>query len=57
MALTASHWIYLTVVLLVIAGMAMLRGVMPLCILGTFVIGWVFTPSFVKGIQTLYSFR
>jgi hypothetical protein len=55
MALTASHWIYLIVVLLVVIGMAMRRGVIPLCIIGTFVLGWVFTHSFVKGIQTLYN--
>lgn len=53
--LTASHWIYLVVVVLVILGMAFRRGVIPLCIIGTFVMGWVFTGDFVKGIQTLYN--
>jgi hypothetical protein len=53
--LTAPHWIYLVVVVLVIVGMAMRRGVIPLCILGTFLLGWVYTHSFVKGIQTLYN--
>ncbi|WP_026963314.1 hypothetical protein [Alicyclobacillus pomorum] len=54
MALTLSHWIYLLVVLLVIAGMAMRRGVIPLCVLGTFAMGWVYTGSFLKAVQTLY---
>jgi hypothetical protein len=53
--LTASHWIYLIVVVLVILGMAFRRGVIPLCVVGTFVMGWVFTGDFVKGIQTLYN--
>jgi hypothetical protein len=53
--LTASHWIFLIVVILVIIGMAMRRGVIPLCILGTFLLGWVFTGNFVKGIQVVYN--
>ncbi|WP_067619986.1 hypothetical protein [Alicyclobacillus acidiphilus] len=55
MVLTPSHWIYLAVVILVILGMAFRKGVIPTCVLGTFVIGWVYTHSFVKGIQTLYN--
>jgi hypothetical protein len=53
--LTVSHWIFLIVVILVIAGMAMRRGVIPLCILGTFLLGWVFTKDIVKGIQVVYN--
>lgn len=55
MVLTASHWIYLAVVILVIIGMAMRKGVIAICLLGTFVIGWVYTHSFVKGVQALYN--
>jgi hypothetical protein len=53
--LTASHWIYLVVVILVIIGMAFRRGVIPLCVIGTFVMGWVYNGDFVKGVQTLYN--
>ncbi|MCL6516972.1 hypothetical protein [Alicyclobacillus sp.] len=55
MTLTPSHWIYLAVVVLVIIGMAMRRGVIPLCILGTFVLGWVYSGHFVFGVQTLFN--
>lgn len=55
MVLTPSHWIYLAVVVLVILGMAFRKGVIPTCVLGTFVIGCVYTHSFVKGMQTLYN--
>ncbi|GLG01923.1 transporter [Alicyclobacillus hesperidum subsp. aegles] len=55
MHLTPSHWIYLAVVVLVIIGMALRKGVIPICVLGTFAIGWVYTHSFVKGLQTLYN--
>jgi hypothetical protein len=53
--LTATHWLYLVVVLLVIAGMAMRRGVIPLCILGTFVMGWMYTGHFVHAVQVLFT--
>ncbi|QQE79059.1 hypothetical protein [Alicyclobacillus sp. SO9] len=55
MTLTTSHWIYLIVVVLVIVGMAMRRGVIPLCIAGTFVIGWVYSGSLLHGVQTLFT--
>ncbi|MBX6353806.1 MAG: hypothetical protein IRZ10_10785 [Thermoflavifilum sp.] len=53
--LTITHWIYLAVVLLVILGMAMRRGVIPLCILGTFVMGWVYTGHLAQAIQILFT--
>ncbi|SIS81127.1 hypothetical protein [Alicyclobacillus vulcanalis] len=55
MHLTASHWIYLAVVALAILGMALRRGILPLCVLGTLVVGWVYTHSWVKGIQTVFN--
>jgi hypothetical protein len=55
MALTASHWIYLAVVVLVIIGMIFRRGVIPLCIIGTFLLGWVYTGSGLKAVQTLFT--
>jgi hypothetical protein len=54
MLLTASHWIYLAVVVLVIIGMVFRRGVIPLCIVGTFLLGWVYTGSSLKAVQTLF---
>ncbi|MGZ4163574.1 MAG: hypothetical protein ACXVDB_05050 [Tumebacillaceae bacterium] len=55
MVLTASHWIYLAGVLLVIIGMIFKRGVIAVCVAGTIVIGWVYSGSFVKAGQTLFT--
>ncbi|WP_206832049.1 hypothetical protein [Alicyclobacillus fructus] len=55
MALTASHGLYLAVVVLVIVFMALRRGIIPICVLGTFVIGCVYTHSWIKGMQVIYN--
>ncbi|GMA65376.1 hypothetical protein NZD89_07995 [Alicyclobacillus fastidiosus] len=53
--LTAAHWVYLTVVVLVIVGMALRRGVIPLCIIGTVVMGWVYSHNFITGLKVLFN--
>ncbi|KEO84615.1 hypothetical protein [Tumebacillus flagellatus] len=55
MELTISHWIYLAVVLLVILGMFLRRGVIAVCVAGTILIGWVYKGSFVAAGQTLFT--
>ena len=55
MELTVSHWIYLAVVLLVILGMVLKRGVISVTVAGTFVIGWLAKDSFVGAGQVLYT--
>lgn len=55
MELTLSHWIYLLIVLLVILGMVMRRGVIAVCVVGTLLIGWIYSGSFITGGQTLFT--
>ncbi|MBL0386008.1 hypothetical protein JJB07_05020 [Tumebacillus sp. ITR2] len=55
MELTLSHWIYLAVVLLVILGMFLRRGVIAVCVAGTVLIGWVYKGSFIAAGQTLFT--
>ncbi|ARU59918.1 hypothetical protein CBW65_01740 [Tumebacillus avium] len=55
MELTVSHWIYLAVVLLVILGMVFKRGVIAVTVIGTLIIGWIWSGSFVTAGQTLFT--
>lgn len=53
--LTLSHWIYIIVVVAVILAMIFRRDVVLICLVGTFLIGTVYTGSFIKGIQTVFN--
>jgi hypothetical protein len=55
MELTLAHWIYLAVVLLVILGMILKRGVIAVCVVGTLLIAWIHTGSPVSAGQILFS--
>ncbi|MCK9443737.1 MAG: hypothetical protein M0Q14_04285 [Tissierellaceae bacterium] len=52
--LTLSHWIYILVVLSVIVAMIFRRDVVLVCLVGTFLIGVIYTGSVVSGIQTVF---
>ncbi|MFA5576824.1 MAG: hypothetical protein WCZ27_01520 [Tissierellaceae bacterium] len=52
--LTLSHWIYILVVLAVITAMIMRRDVVLVCLVGTFLIGVIYTGSVTSGIQTVF---
>lgn len=52
--LTLSHWIYILVVLVVIFAMIRRRDVVLICIIGTFLIGLVYTGSIISGLQVLF---
>lgn len=53
--LTASHWIYAVVTIIVILTMLLKKGVVVPTLIGTFVIGWVFHGSLVKGFQAIFN--
>src|SRR5699024_9157983 len=52
--LTLSHWIYILVVFSIIGTMILRKDVVLICLIGTFLIGTVYTGSIVLGIQTVF---
>ncbi len=52
--LTISHWIYILVVLGVIVSMILRRDVVLICLIGTFLIGFVHTGSIIAGLQSIF---
>ena len=55
LALTLSHWIYLIVIIAVIVFMICKREVIIPCLVGTFIIGLLFTKSLTGGVQTVFN--
>lgn len=53
--LTLSHWVYILVVLSIIAAMIFRRDVVLICLIGTFSIGVIYTGSIISGIQTVFN--
>lgn len=53
--LTALHFVYFFIVLLVIITMAFKKDTVLPCILGIFIIGSMYSGSLVKGIQAVYN--
>lgn len=51
---TLSHWIYILVILAVIFAMIRRRDVVLICVIGTFLIGLVYTGSVISGLQVLF---
>jgi hypothetical protein len=54
MDLTLSHWIYLIGTLVIIMTMLFRKNVVVPAILVTFAVGWVYTESFVTGLQATF---
>lgn len=54
MHLTAAHWVYAGIVLIVIVTMAMRRDALIPCIAGVFMTGWVMTGTPLGGIETIF---
>lgn len=52
--LTLSHWIYILVVVSIVGAMILRKDVVLICLIGTFLIGTIYTGSIVLGIQTVF---
>ncbi|WP_408007942.1 hypothetical protein ACJROX_25105 [Pseudalkalibacillus sp. A8] len=55
MELSAAHWLYAIVTLLVILTMLFRRGVVLPTIVGTFLVAWIYKGSFVGGFQAVFN--
>jgi hypothetical protein len=55
LALTAAHWIYAIVTLLVILTMFFRKGVVMPTLLGTFLVAWVYKGSVVDGFTSVFN--
>ncbi len=55
MVLTSLHLVYFLIVLIVIITMGFRKDTVLPCILGIFIIGFMYSGSLVKGIQTVYN--
>lgn len=55
MELTAAHWVYAFVTLVVIGTMLFRRGVVLPTLLGTFLVAWIYKGSFVGAFQAVFN--
>ncbi|MEA3319626.1 MAG: hypothetical protein U9Q88_06330 [Bacillota bacterium] len=55
MELTAAHWMYLLGTLIIIVTMLFRKNVVVPAILVTFLVGWIFSGSFIFGLQTIFN--
>ena len=53
--LTAAHWVYAFFMVLVLVTMTFRKDTPLICIVASFVLGWVVTGSFVKGVQAVFN--
>lgn len=53
--LTGSHWIYALATLVVIVTMLFRRGVVIPTLVGTLLVGWIYSGSLVKGLQAIFN--
>ncbi len=53
--LTAAHWVYGLFMILVLLTMALKRETPLVCIVGSFILGWVVTGSLVGGVQAIFN--
>ncbi len=53
--LTAAHWIYALFVILVLMALAFRKDAPLVCIVGSFVLGWVITGNIVKAVQVVFN--
>ncbi|MCJ8008136.1 helix-turn-helix domain-containing protein [Lederbergia wuyishanensis] len=55
MELTAAHWMYLAGTVIIILTMLFRQNVVVPSILVTFLVGWIYTGSFIAGLQTIFN--
>lgn len=55
MELTAAHWMYLFGTVIIILTMLFRQNIVVPSIIVTFLVGWIFTESFVSGLQTIFN--
>ena len=55
MELTAAHWLYAIITVVVIVTMLFRRGVVLPTLIGTFLIAWVYKGSFIGGFQAVFN--
>ena len=55
MELTAAHWMYLIGTCIIILTMLFRQNVVVPSIIVTFLVGWIFTGSFIAGLQTIFN--
>ncbi|NSL53093.1 hypothetical protein [Calidifontibacillus erzurumensis] len=55
MELTAAHWLYAAITIIVIVTMLFRRGVVLPALIGTFLIGWIYKDSFIGGFQAVFN--
>ena len=53
--LTTAHWVYAFFMVLVLVTMTFRKDTPLVCIVASFVLGWVVTGSFVKGVQAVFN--
>ncbi|HCX64964.1 MAG TPA: hypothetical protein DHN33_07130 [Eubacteriaceae bacterium] len=53
--LTAIHWVYFLIVVVVIITMGFRKDTLLPCIAGIFIIGWMYTGSLVSSVQVVYN--
>lgn len=55
MELTAAHWMYLLGTIIIILTMLFRQNIVVPSIIVTFLVGWIFTGSFISGLQTIFN--
>ncbi|MBP2239636.1 hypothetical protein J2Z40_000189 [Cytobacillus eiseniae] len=55
MELTAAHWMYLIGTCIIILTMLFRQNVVVPSIIVTFLVGWIYTGSFIAGLQTIFN--
>lgn len=55
MELTAAHWMYLIGTCIIILTMLFRQNIVVPSIIVTFLVGWIFTGSFISGLQTIFN--
>lgn len=55
MELTALHWVYMSFVVIVIITMGFRKDTLLPCIIGIFIIGWMYSGNVIKGVQVIFN--
>src|SRR5512139_3674554 len=53
--LTAAHWVYAFFVIVILVTMTLRKDTPLVCIVATFVLGWVVTGDIVKAVQAVFN--
>lgn len=55
MTLTAAHWLYAAITVGILVIMLLRRGIVLPALLGTLLVAWVYTGSFVEGLKAIFN--